>query len=68
MGALKSKTLWAAALIAALGVVQSSTDALQAVMTPKIFGVVMIVIGALMAGLRIVTTQSLAEKSETEGK
>ena len=61
-GAVQSKTIWISALLAGLGVIVASTDVLQTVLTPKVYGITMIVIAAIMAALRMVTTDSLTSK------
>jgi len=63
-GALKSKTIWFSIFIAIGGVLQSSTDFLSSVMNQKTMGYFMLIVGFITAILRVVTTQSLGDKSD----
>ena len=60
--ALKSKTLWFSAALAMLGALEMQGAYLREVVGPENFGLVMILISATTAVLRIVTTQALSEK------
>lgn len=57
----RSKTLIFAATLAVLGVLEQSKNVLEPLLKEHA-GLVFVVIGALVAVLRILTTQSLAEK------
>jgi xanthine/uracil permease len=45
-----------------LGAAQASLGLFTSVLTPKVYGIVVMVIGVLYAGLRAVTTQPLKDK------
>lgn len=60
--ALKSKTIWFSIILAIFGVLEASTQYLQDMIDPKLFGFVVIVIGMITAILRVVTTLPLDEK------
>ena len=61
MNILKSKTIWAAILLAGIGVVIENMETLK-----PYFGeygpLAGVVVAAIMAGLRVVTTKPLREK------
>ena len=61
-GALKSKTMFFAMLLAGLGAVQEQLPQLQQYVTPQFFGYFSMGVGVVVAILRIVTTQSLSNK------
>ena len=58
----KSKTIIFAAILAALGVVQASMEVFSAFLTPQAMGVLTMVIGVVVAVLRVLTTTSLGDK------
>lgn len=60
--AFKSKTLWFALLLAVLGAVQASTEALTDVLSPSAAGWVTMGVGVAIAVLRVLTTIPLDEK------
>lgn len=62
MNALKSKTIWFSILLAVLGVVEANVGVLQQYMTPQTFGIFSIVVGVIVAVLRVLTTVPLSEK------
>lgn len=62
MKALKSKTMWLAFGITALGVVQANYPMVQHLVPEKYQGLVFVVIGVAVGLLRVVTTQPLSEK------
>lgn len=59
---IRSKTMWLAALLAVLGAIQASTEALSTFLSPSAAGMVTVVVSALVALLRVVTTQPLRDK------
>jgi xanthine/uracil permease len=59
---LKSKTILTSAVLSMLGAAQASLGLFTSVLTPKVYGIVVMVIGVLYAGLRAVTTQPLKDK------
>ncbi len=60
MQALKSKTIWAAVVIAVLSVLQGYVFLLP--VSPLQQMIIGLVIAVTVAGLRMVTTQSISEK------
>lgn len=58
----KSKTMIFAALLAALGVVQASMEVFSPFLTPQTMGLITLIIGVLVAVLRVLTTGSLGDK------
>lgn len=62
MGAVKSKTIWFAVVLAMLGFVQANSEQFQALLSPDAYGWVMVIVGMIVAGLRVMTSQSLADK------
>lgn len=62
MNALKSKTIWFSILLAVLGVVEANVGVLQQYMTPQAFGIFSVVVGVIIAVLRVLTTLPLSEK------
>lgn len=58
----KSKTMIFAALLAALGVVQASMDVFTAFLTPQSVGLLTMIVGVIVAILRVLTTSSLGDK------
>ena len=61
-GALRSKTIWFSAVLAALGAIQANSDALEKFLTPSQAGLAITLIGVIVAVLRVVTTRPLDEK------
>ena len=59
---LRSKTLHAANVIAILGIMQTNSDFLSTIMTPKQFGFVMMGISIVMVILRANTNKALSDK------
>jgi hypothetical protein len=60
--ALKSKTLWFALALAVFGVIEMQAKLFAQYMTPEAFGLFNIVIGLIVAVLRVLTTVPLSEK------
>lgn len=58
----KSKTMWTAFAIAALGAVELQFHVMRDAIPEAYQGLVLVAIGAIMAGLRAVTTKPLSEK------
>ena len=58
----KSRTMIASVLISISGVIMASSDFLKTVMTPDVFGYVMLGIGIVVAWLRVLTTKPLSDK------
>ena len=61
-GIMRSKTIIFALALAALGVVEQNLRILQPLMNSDTFAIFSVIIGAIVAMLRIVTTQSLISK------
>ena len=59
---LKSKTLWFALALAVFGVIEMQIKVFAAYMTPEAFGIFNIVIGVIVAVLRVFTTLPLSDK------
>ena len=59
---IRSKTLHAANILAILGIVQTNSDFLSTVMSPKQFGFVMMGISIVMIILRANTNTPLSDK------
>lgn len=59
---LKSKTLWFALALAVFGVVEMQIKVFASYMSPEAFGVFNIVVGLIVAVLRVFTTLPLSEK------
>ena len=61
-GSLKSKTMWFSGIIMALGAVSDNSQYLRELLDAQTFNTVMIIIGVVIAVLRIQTTQPLDKK------
>ena len=59
---LKSKTLWFALALAVFGVVEMQIKVFASYMSPETFGIFNIVVGVIVAVLRVLTTVPLSEK------
>lgn len=62
LGALKSKTMWFAVLLALFGALMDNSTYLQDIIPEQYFSYVMMLIGLIVAGLRLATTTSLSNK------
>jgi len=61
-GAMHSKTMWFSLALVVLGVVYDNFSYVQNIIDPRIYGVLLIIIGIAVAILRFITTQSLEDK------
>lgn len=62
-GALRSKAMWLAALVVSLGVFETKyAEIVQQYVPPKHQALVLMLIGAAIAIVRVFTSQSLADK------
>lgn len=61
-GAARSKTMWFAAALAALGVVQAQLDVFKDILTPQMYGYILVGVAAAIAGLRVLTSAPLEDK------
>lgn len=58
----RSRTMWFALTLAVLGVVQASMEVFTPYLTPQGVGFVTLIIGAVVAILRVLTTQAISDK------
>lgn len=58
----KSKTLWFSILLIIFGALMDSSAYLQTLLDPKIYSVIMILIGVIVGALRALTTVPLNQK------
>lgn len=61
-GAMRSKTMWLALAVTVLGVVYDNFSYVQNIIDPRLYGVILITIGCVLAILRFLTTLPLDEK------
>jgi hypothetical protein len=59
---MKSKTMWFSLLLVIVGAVSDNLPALQAFISPEIYGYTLMTIGVICAVLRFYTTQPLEDK------
>lgn len=60
----KSKTMMFSVLLSAFGVLQTQTEHLKVIISdPQFFSLFCVFISVVVAGLRVVTTESLMDKS-----
>ena len=59
---LRSKTIWFALALAVFGVIEMQVKVFAAYMSPEAFGIFNIVVGLIVAVLRVFTTLPLSEK------
>jgi len=62
MKAFKSKTIWFSMILAVFGVLEMQSELVRQVVGPDKFGAVMLLISAVTAVLRVVTTKAISEK------
>jgi len=60
--AMRSKTMWLALAVAILGAAYDNFSYVQNIIDPRVYGVLLILIGAAVAVLRVLTTMPLDEK------
>ena len=61
-GAMRSKTMWFSLALVILGVVYDNFSYVSNLIDPRLYGVLLILIGVTVAVLRFVTTTSLDDK------
>ena len=61
-GAMHSRTMWFSLALVILGVVYDNFSYVQNIIDPRLYGVLLIVIGIIVAILRFITTTSLDDK------
>jgi len=59
---MRSKTMWLALAVAILGAAYDNFSYVQNIIDPRVYGVLLILIGAAVAVLRVLTTMPLDEK------
>lgn len=62
MKARKSKTMWFAFALVVFGAIEAGFPYLQTVIDPAYYGVLLMLIGVIVAILRFVTTQPIGNK------
>jgi uncharacterized membrane protein (DUF485 family) len=62
IGAMHSKTMWFSFALVILGVVYDNFSYVENLIDPRLYGIVLISIGIVVAILRFVTTLPLEEK------
>lgn len=60
--AMRSKTIWLGLALVILGALYDNFSYLQGVIKPELYGIILVVIGILVAVLRFVTTMPLEDK------
>lgn len=61
-GVMHSKTMWFSLALVILGVVYDNFSYVENIINPRLYGVLLIAIGIIVAVLRFVTTLPLDEK------
>jgi len=61
-GAMHSKTMWFSLALVILGVVYDNFSYIQHLIDPRLYGILLIFIGIVVAVLRFVTTTSLDDR------
>lgn len=61
-GAMHSKTMWFSLALVILGVVYDNFSYIENLIPPRLYGVLLIFIGVVVAVLRFVTTMPLEDK------
>jgi len=61
-GAMRSKTMWFSFALVILGVVYENFSYVQNIIDPRLYGVLLIAIGIVVAILRFITTLPLDDK------
>ena len=59
---MRSKTMWFSLLLVIVGAVSDNLPALQAFISPEIYGYTLMIVGVICAVLRFYTTQPLEDK------
>jgi len=62
MSVMRSKTMWFSLALVILGVVYDNFSYVENIINPRLYGVLLIAIGIIVAILRFVTTMPLDEK------
>ena len=61
-GAMHSRTMWFSLALVVLGVIYDNFSYVQNIIDPRIYGVLLITIGVVVAILRFITTSSLDDR------
>lgn len=61
-GAMRSKTMWFSLALVVLGVVYDNFSYVENLIDPRLYGVLLISIGIVVAVLRFITTMPLEDK------
>lgn len=61
-GAMHSKTMWFSLALVILGVVYDNFSYIENLINPRLYGVLLIFIGVVVAVLRFITTMPLEDK------
>lgn len=61
-GVRRSKTMWLSIILVTFGALGDASIYLQGLLTPQVFNATMIILGVLIAVLRVVTTKPLDER------
>jgi uncharacterized membrane protein YdcZ (DUF606 family) len=59
---MRSKTMWFSLALVILGVVYDNFSYVENIINPRLYGVLLIAIGIIVAVLRFITTMPLDEK------
>jgi hypothetical protein len=62
MSVMRSKTMWFSLALVILGVVYDNFSYVENIINPRLYGVLLIAIGIIVAVLRFITTMPLDEK------
>ena len=61
-GAIHSKTMWFSLALMVLGVIYDNFSYVQNIIDPRLYGIILIAIGVVVAILRFITTMPLEDK------
>ena len=61
-GAMRSKTMWIGLALAVFGALYDNFSYIQNIIDPRYYGILLIVIGVIVAVLRVLTTLPLEDK------
>ena len=61
-GAMHSRTMWFSLALVVLGVIYDNFSYVQNIIDPRIYGILLITIGVVVAILRFITTSSLDDR------
>ena len=61
-GAMHSRTMWFSLALVVLGVIYDNFSYVQNIIDPRLYGILLIAIGIVVAILRFITTSSLDDR------